>query len=298
MFADVKRWFVWSRPDDAARQYKWVVEPVREGFIARAGEFWRYRRILWFLSARTLKGAYQGMSLGIFWLFARPLLPVLISTFIFGRLLGVPSDGLPYFLFFLAGQASWHVFERSLMMTTRSLYQHQGMLKKVYFPRVMAPISSVSIAVAWFGSFMGLLLAGAVYYLWKDGVWYLHMGPQLLFVPLCTALSLLLAIGIGLWTSIWQLRIREMRYTIRYFTRFWSYLTPVIYPMSQVPPEHRWIIYANPMAPIVETFKWGLFGVGTFPAIPLLCATGVIACVLLAGLWYFHWAEAAAVDKM
>ena len=299
MFADVRRWFVWWRPDQASpRQYKWVIEPVGEGFFARVEEFWRYRRILWFLSMQAIKGAYQGYTLGIGWLFLRPLLPILISAFIFGRLLNVPSDGLPYFLFFLAGQATWHVFERSLLFTTRSLYSSQGMLKKVYFPRIMAPVSSVAISVVWFGTFMGLLVLAALYYLVKDGVWYIHMGPQLLVAPLCVAVSLVLAVGIGLFTSVLQLRFREMRYSIRYFTSFWSYLTPVIYPMSQIPPEHRWIIYANPMAPLVETFKWSLFGVGTVPFIPLLCSFGIILLVLIAGIWYFNWAESAAIDRM
>jgi lipopolysaccharide transport system permease protein len=221
-----------------------------------------------------------------------------ISAFIFGRLLQVPSDGLPYLLFFLAGQAIWHVFERSLLMVTRSLYQSQGMLKKVYFPRIMAPFAGLAISVVWFGTFLGLLILTAFYYLFKDGVWYLRFGPQLLVAPLCVAVSLLLSAGVGMFTSVWQLRFREMRYTIRYFTGFWSYLTPVIYPMSQVPPEHRWIIYLNPMAPLVETFKWSLFGIGTFPAIPLLCSIGVISLVLLAGIWYFSWVEQSTVDRL
>jgi len=243
MFTDVKRWFMWGRTEQSgASQYKWVIEPVGEGFVARVKEFWRYRRILWFLSVQQIKGSYQGYSLGIGWLFLRPLLPILISTFIFGNLLNVPSDGLPYFLFFLAGQASWHVFERSLLMVTRSLYQGQGMLKKVYFPRIMAPISSMAISVVWFGTFTGLLILAAFYYLFKDGVWYLRLGPQLLIAPLCVVASLVLSLGIGLFTSVLQLRFREMRYTLRYFTRFWSYLTPVIYPMSLVPPEHRWML--------------------------------------------------------
>jgi lipopolysaccharide transport system permease protein len=275
-----------------------VIEPSREGFVGRVQEFWRYRRVLWFLSGQQIKGAYQGYAMGIGWLFFRPLMPILISTFIFGKLLNVPSDGLPYFLFFLAGQASFHVFERSLMMVTRSLYQNQGMLTKVYFPRIMAVVASMGISLVWCGAFMGLLILATFYFLFKDGVWYIKMGPQLLVAPLVIVASLVLAVGIGLFTSVLQLRFREMRYTIRYFARFWSYLTPVIYPMSVVPPGQRWIIYLNPMAPIVETFKWSLFGIGTFPAIPLLSALIVIVIVLFAGIWYFNWMEGATVDRM
>jgi len=299
MIAAVRRWFLWGRSAEATdRSYTWVIEPVGEGFFARLKEFWRYRRILWFLSSRALKSRYEGMTLGPFWLFARPLLPIFIATFVFGRLLGVPSDGVPYFLFYLTGQASWYVFDRSLMMITRSLNTNQGLLKKVYFPRIMVPISSVSIALAYFVAFMGLMLVASIYYLVKDGVWYPRVGPQVLIAPLCTVLSLILALGVGLFTCVWQQRFREMRYTIRYFTMFWSYLTPVLYPLSQVPPEHRWILWANPMTPIVETFKWALLGIGTVPLVPLAWAAVVNTLVLLIGIWYFTWKEPATIDKM
>ena len=299
MLVDVRRWLFWTRTDHrASGTYKWVIQPSRPGLVGRIEEFWRYRRILYFLSYRTLRSQYEGSRFGVLWLFARPLLPILISTFIFGSLLQIPSDGVPYFIFFLAGQASWHTFERSLLFTSRGLSQNQGLLTKVYFPRVMAVFSSVTIAVAWFGAYFGLLILAAFYYLWKDHVWYLRFGPPLLLVPVVIALSLLLSIAIGLWTSVWQLRFREMRYTLRYFTRFWSYLTPVIYPMSQIPREHRWIVYANPMAPIVETFKWALLGIGEFPALPLLCAIGTTLLVLAGGLWYFSWAEASTADHL
>lgn len=299
MIAVVRRWLPWMRPQDASdRPYKWVIEPVREGFFARVREFWRYRRILWFLCSRAIKSRYEGMTLGPFWLFARPLLPIIISAFVFGGLLGVPSDGVPYFLFFLTGQAAWHVFDRSLMMVTRGLTINQNILKKVYFPRIMAPISAASIALTYFAAFMGMMIAAAFYYLFKDGIWYLRFGPELLLAPLVTLLSLVLAIGVGLFTSIWQLRFREMRYTIRYFTQFWLYLTPVIYPLSAVPPQHRWIMYANPMGPYVETFKWSVLGIGELPFVPLVCAGVTTTVVLLAGIWYFSWAEAAAIDKM
>jgi len=299
MFVAVRRWLFWTRTDRrAANTYKWLIEPSRPGLVGRIEEFWRYRRILYFLSSQTLRSQYQGSTFGILWLFGRPLLPILISTFIFGSLLQIPSDGVPYFIFFLAGQASWHTFERALLFTSRALSQNAGLLTKVYFPRVMTVISSVTIAVAWFASYFGLLVLGAFYYLWKDHVWYLRFSPTLLLVPVVMAMSLVLAIAIGLWTSVWQLRFREMRYTLRYFTRFWSYMTPVIYPLSQIPPQHRWIVYLNPMAPVVETFKWALLGIGEFPALPLLASVFITSLVLAGGLWYFHWAEASTADRM
>jgi lipopolysaccharide transport system permease protein len=276
----------------------WVIEPVREGVVARTRVFWLYRRILWFLASQQIKSTYQGMTLGPVWLVARPFLPVLINSLVFGGLLKVGSDGLPYFMFFCAGHGCWYVFERSLMMTTRSIDRNRGIIKKVYFPRVIAPISAVSTAVVYFAAFMALLLLGGFYYLWKDGVWYLRFGPELLLAPLTTAASLVLAIGIGMVTSLWQLRFKEMRYTIRYFAHFWSYVTPVIWSLSALPPQHRWVVYANPMAPIVATYRWALFGKGDLELLPLLSSAVSISAVLAIGLWYFNRAEGAAIDKM
>jgi lipopolysaccharide transport system permease protein len=299
MITAVRRWLPWTRPQVASdRPYQWVIEPVREGFFARTKEFWRYRRILWFLCSRALKSRYEGMTLGPLWLFVRPLAPIFIGAFVFGRLLGMPSDGVPYFLFFLTGQAAWHVFDRSLMMVTRGLSINQGILKKVYFPRLMAPISAASIGLTYFAAFMAMLIVAAFFYLFKDGIWYLQAGPQLLLAPLSALLALILAIGVGLFATIWQTRFREMRYTIRYFTQFWMYLTPVFYPLSQVPPQYRWIMYVNPMGPIVETFKWSMLGIGELPVVPLGCSVVITLVVLLAGIWYFSWAEAGAIDKM
>ena len=281
-----------------SRADKWVVEPRRMGVFARVEELWRYRRVLWFLATRSSKRLYQKTTLGVFWLFARPLAPLFISTLIFGRLLNVPSDGLPYFLFFLAGSASWNLFERSLMWATRSLDQNKGVLKKVYFPRLIVPIASVSPALMDFLIFMALLAVSFVYYRFKDGVWYFAFGPGNIAALFALVLSVFFAIAVGLWTSVLNARHRDVRYTLRYVTRFWSYATPVFYAMSQVPEKYKWLVYANPMAPIVETFKWGLLGVGTFPALPLLSAIGVTLLTFAGGFWYFGRAEAVSIDKM
>ena len=260
-------WFsaVWRRlwPAQAGGPSDWEIAPVAMGFQARIEEVWRYRKLWWFFASRLVTRKYQGTTLGVFWLFWRPLGPVLISTFIFGKFLKVPSDGLPYFLFFLTGTSIWLLFERSLLWVTRSVDMNKGIIKKLYFPRVIVPASAAAPGFVDFFLYMGLILVGAGYYLYKDHRWYLAFGPGWLVAFLAAFGAVLLATAVGLFTSVWQVRHKEVRYGLRYFTRFWMYVTPVIYPMSQVPPHLRWVIYLNPMAALVETFKWGLLGVGT-----------------------------------
>lgn len=277
---------------------KWSIDAGKQGFRERILEFWRYRRIFVYFAKQAVTRTYQGTTLGIFWLFARPLMPIFIGAFIFGRFLGVPSEGIPYFLFFLTGQVTWMLFERSLIWVTRSLDQQKSLIKKMYFPRMIVPFAAVSPAVVNYGIYMLLFLGTLLYYLAKTGTWYLVISPRLLMAPVAIALAIWFAVGVGLWTSVLQARFRDLRFTLRYVTRFWFYLTPVIYPVSEVPPEYLWMIYVNPMAPIVETFKWATLGVGGFYPIALLSSFAVSTVVFAGGVWYFGQSEAVAVDKL
>ena len=276
----------------------WVVEPIGAGPGAAVKELWRYRRLLAFFSVQAIKGLYEGTSLGIFWLFARPLLPIFISSFVFGSLLKIPSDGLPYFLFFLTGMSVWMFFDRSLLWVTRSLDQQKNMIKKLYFPRLLVPVSAMAPAAVYFGIYMTIIVGASVYYLATTGTWYLSLGPGWLVAFGAALLATMMAMAVGLFTCVWQLRFKEIRFGLRYFTGFWFYLTPVIYPMSQVPENRQWIIYLNPMASVVETFKCGLLGVGELPIRPLLSSTGMIIVLTAVGVWYFNRSEATSVDQM
>jgi lipopolysaccharide transport system permease protein len=280
------------------RKTKWVIVPQQPGLWSRLRELWDFRLILWFLASRTVVAMYEGTFLGKLWLFLRPLAPLIISAFVFGRLLNVPSGGVPYFLFFLTGLTTWHLFERSLLWVTRSLDMNKGLVKKVYFPRLIVPMSSVAPAVLELSIYTALLAGALLYYLVKDGRWYLVFGPQLLLAPVLIVLTVLLSIGLGFFTSVWQVRARDVRMTLRYVLRFWSYLTPVLYPLSLVPPEYRWLIYVNPMAPIVEAYKWSVLGIGELHLPALASGIGVIAVSLVVGAWYFSRSEENSIDKL
>jgi len=278
---------------------QWVIAAdTREGLVARVREIWRYRRILWFLAERRIKDRYEDTTLGKFWLFARPLMPIFISTVIFGRLLGVPSDGVPYFLFFLAGSSCWRIFERSVQWSTRSLDQNRGLIKKVYFPRLIAPIASVAPALTEFGVLFALLVISCGVYWIHDGRLYLRIGVPMVAALLAVMLAMLLAIAVGLWTSVLQVKHKDVQYSIRYFTQLWQYVTPVLFPLSSVPEKYRLIFFVNPMTPVVEMYKWGLLGIGEFPGAELALGIGVLVVVLAGGAIYFNSSEATSVDRL
>jgi lipopolysaccharide transport system permease protein len=309
MLLALRRWLGLSVPvvgeaDGVAdrKQQKWVIEPARVGLIARAEELWRYRRILWFFASRRINERYEDATLGRFWMFAQPLAPILISTLIFGSMLRVPSEGVPYFLFFLTGMSCWRIFERGVLRVTRSLDQNRGLIKKVYFPRLIAPISSAAPALTEFGVFFALLVATCIYYFVKDGVFYLRLGPQLLVGVLAVAMAAFLSVSVGLWTSVMQVRHKDVQYSIRYFMQLWHYVTPVIFPLSELlkvlPPQLHFVPYLNPMSPVVEMYKWGVLGIGHVSPSGVL--TGVLISLVIfgSGVVYFNRSEAASVDKL
>ena len=309
MLLALRRWLGLGAPvtegvDPAVdrKTQKWVIEPARVGLIARAEELWRYRRILWFFASRRVKERYEDKTLGKFWMFAQPLAPILISTVIFCSMLQVPSDGVPYFLFFLAGMSCWRIFERGVIRVTRSLEQDRALIKKVYFPRLIAPISSIAPSLTEFGVLFALLILTCVYYFVKDGVFYLRLGPQILVAFFAVALAAFLSISVGLWTTVMQTRHKDVQFSIRYFMQLWFYLTPVIFPLSKLlsilPPQLHFIAYLNPMSPVVEMYKWGLLGIGGFSATGLVVGLLTTLAIFSGGVVYFNRSEAASVDRL
>jgi lipopolysaccharide transport system permease protein len=285
--------------EDRRREHEtWIIEPIRVGAWARALELWRYRRIIWFLSRQAVKDRYSGMTLGVAWLFIRPLAPMFIGTVIFGRFLNVPSQGIPYFLFFLSGSSCWRVFERTILWATRSLEQHRGLLKKIYFPRLAAPIASAAPAVVEFSIFLGLIVFACVYYFWKDGVFYLRVGLPAIVALFAGLVGICFGVSVCLFTSVMQLKHRDVGYTVRYLTPVWMYVTPVIYPLEHVPERYRWIISLNPMAGIVEAFKWGMLGIGDPPGSEFLYSVLATVVVMSVGIWFFTSSEAGSVDRL
>lgn len=277
----------------------WLIEPRQYGVFERAREVWAYRYLWWYFASNAVRDMYRKSMFGWLWLVMRVAAPIGLSALIFGGVLSVPSQGIPYFLFFLCGTTTWMLFERSLLVVTRSIEQNRRLITKVYFPRLILPMSSVAPALMYLSILLVTTVIAVVYYHQRDGVWWIKVGPRLLASVAAIFLSLFFAISVGLWTSVLQARYRDIRYGLRYVMPFWFYFTPVIYPLEHIPEKWRWVVAINPMSPIVELYKWGALGeAGSLTPAGISMSLALISLTFVVGMWFFNREEAASIDKL
>jgi lipopolysaccharide transport system permease protein len=278
---------------------EWVIEPRGAGLVARSRELVRSGHLFRHFAMETLRRRYKKTVLGWVWILIKALLPVLINTLVFNGLARIDSGPVPYFLFLTVGFAIWALFAESLMWTTRSLQMFGKLLAKLYFPRLILPPATMALACVNFAIYIGIFVATAFYYLASDGVWYLSLDVRIIYSVAAVLMCMGLALGLGLFTSVLGAETRDLRFTLPFILQFWFILTPVAYPLSLVSERWWWTTYANPMTPVVQLFRAGLFGqeLGLAP-VQVLVAAGAIALVLASGLWFFSRAEATAVDRL
>jgi lipopolysaccharide transport system permease protein len=276
----------------------WEIEPRQHGVFDRARELWRYRYLWWFFAADTMTSQFRRSKLGWVWLLLRVAGPVGLNAVVFGGMLGVESGGPPYFLFFLCGTTTWVLFERSLLFVTRSLEQNRKLITKVYFPRLILPMSAIAPGLLYLLILLIVTVGTVIYYYRHEGLWYITLRPELLAAVAAIGLSLAFTVAVGLWTSVLQARYRDIRYGLRYVMPFWMYFTPIIYPVTAIPEKWRWLVALNPMAPIVELYKWGTLGHAHLSLSHLVSALVLITITMISGMWFFNREEAASIDKL
>ena len=276
---------------------QWEATPRYPGPLATVGEVWRYRRLLGFVGDRALRKIYRRTVLGWLWVFINPLFPIALRAVVFGALLGVGSDGIPYFLFLLAGTVVWEAFAASLIWGTRSLEMHGDLSDQIYHPRALLPFGNMTPALLNVGLKIGVLVLAALFYAIRDDRFYVRTDVGLLWAFAALFLALFLALAISFFTSIWGQATRDMRFALNQLLSIWYLLTPVLYPLSQVPETHRDWMLLNPLAIIVETFKWGLFGVGHFYPDAFGATALAVTTLFLAGLIYFSGSEARTIAE-
>ena len=266
-----------------------VVRPTAGSVSLRLAELWEYRELLYFLVWRDVKVRYKQTVLGVAWAVIQPLMTMVVFSIFFGRLAKMPSDGLPYPIFAYCALLPWQLFAGALGEAGQSLIGNQNLIKKVYFPRLVIPLASVMTGLVDFAIAFGVLVGMMVYY----GVapsWAMLTLPA--FVVLCVATAL----GVGLWLSALSVEYRDVRYTIPFLTQFWLFATPVAYPASLVPDAWRPLMGLNPMAGVVEGFRWALLGTANPPLSVMSVSIATTAVILLSGLFYFRRMERTFAD--
>lgn len=266
-----------------------VIEP-RTGYVQVGWrEIWAARELFYFLAWRDLKTRYAQTAVGAGWALMQPLLSTLIFTLVFSYLAKVPSDGLPYPLFAFAAILPWSLFARSLERSTLSVVTEGGLIKKVYFPRLIIPISATFINLVDFAIGF-LILIGMM-------VWY-HVVPYwtVVFLPLFVVVALLTALSVSLWLSALNVKYRDVASIVPLMTQLWMFASPVLYPASLVPESIRWFYGLNPMAGVIEGFRWTLLGKAPPDWSMVGVSLGVVTTLLLGGVMFFRRVERTFAD--
>jgi len=265
------------------------IEPSSGWVSLRLGELWEYRELLYFLVWRDIKVRYKQTALGAAWAILQPVLTMVVFSVFFGRLAKVPSDGIPYPVFALAALVPWQLFAYSVSESTNSLVVSQNLIKKVYFPRLVIPVASVLAGLVDFAISFVALVGLMTYY----GI---RPTAAIAILPLFILLAVASALCVGLWLSALNVQFRDVRYTIPFLTQFWMFVTPVAYPSSLIPGKWRTVFGLNPMAGVVEGFRWALLGKATSLGPLLAVSIGVVVVLLFGGLVYFRRMESTFAD--
>lgn len=245
---------------------------------------WQYRELILFYAVRDIKVRYKQTFLGASWAILQPILTMVVFSIFFGRLAGVPSDGLPYPIFSFCALLPWQLFAFALTQSSNSLVQEAQVITKVYFPRLIFPLASVIAGLVDFAIAFVVLLGMMIYY----GI---VPGRAMVTLPLFVVLAVAAALSVGLWLSALNVKYRDVRYTIPFLTQLWLFVTPVAYSSSLVPPGWKMLYGLNPMVGVVDGFRWALLGKSPPPGSMLIVSIVATLLLLAGGLLYFRRME-------
>jgi lipopolysaccharide transport system permease protein len=266
-----------------------IIAPSSSWTALRLGELWTYRELLYALVAREVRVRYKQTAVGAAWAIIQPISTMIVFSVFFGRLAGIPSEGVPYPLFALCALVPWQLFAYTLTESSNSVVTNQRLITKVYFPRLMMPMSAVGVGLVDFAVAFAILVVMAAFY----GV---VPGITLLTIPIWTLLAVLTALAVGLWLSALNALYRDVRYTLPFITQLWLFATPVAYPSTLVPEGWRAWYALNPMVGVVDGFRWGLLGVGEPPVVTVAVSAVTVAGLLVGGLLFFRRMERIFAD--
>lgn len=273
-----------------------VIRPRRSIFHVDIKAIWEYRDLLTMFVRRDIVVVYKQTILGPLWFFVQPILTTLIYILVFGRIAKISTDGVPMILFYLSGIIMWNYFSECFNITAKTFTENANIFGKVYFPRLIMPLSKVISGLIKFGIQFVLFLAVYFYFLFKTNT--VHPNFNLLLVPYLVALMAMLGLGFGIIFTSLTTKYRDLNFLIAFGVQLLMYATPVIYPVSAIPDKYKLLIMANPMTPIMETFKNAFLGAGHVSTGGILYATLFTFTVLLLGILIFNKTEQNFIDTV
>ena len=309
------------------------LRPSRGWSALNLADLWRYRELIYFLIWRDIKVRYKQTALGALWAIIQPIVTMIVFTFFFGRLARVSSEDIPYPLFSFAGLLPWGLFSKALADAGHSMLANRNMITKVYFPRLVIPMSTVLSGVVDFAIAFVVLIGLMLYYNGRpvqatqtspapvvasapaqasqtDGepapatspapaeVYRIQLTPALLTLPLFLLLALVTALGVGLWLSALNVIYRDVNQVLPFLTQIWLFLTPIAYSSKMISAKWQMVYALNPMAGVVEGFRWALLGTQTPPGLTLAISTAIALITLVTGLFYFRRMERTFADQI
>lgn len=268
------------------------IAPPRGWIDLNLSELWAARELLYFFVWRDIKIRYKQTVIGAAWAVLQPFLTMLVFWLFFGTLAHIPSQGLPYPIFYYSALLPWTYFAASLLNATNTIVENQRVITKVYFPRLALPLSAVFSGLVDFAISFLMFVALLAYY---------HIRPTLaiFWMPVFLLMAVLTALGMGLWLSALNAIYRDVRYVVPFLVQFWMFASPVVYPSSLVSakwPKWAWLYGLNPMVGVIEGFRWSIAGSGHPPGRLVLASAGVVLVILLSGLAYFQKMETTIAD--
>ena len=254
-------------------------------------DLWIYRELIFFLVWRDIKVRYKQTLLGATWAIIQPIMTMLVFTFLFGKIAKMPTDGIPYPIFSYTALLPWGLFTTALNQGSRSLTAHNNMITKVYFPRLVLPLASVLGGMIDFAIAFLILIVLMIYY-------QVTPTATIWTLPLFLLLAIVTALGVSLWLSAINVKYRDVNYALPFLTQFWLFVTPVAYSSKVISDKWQIVYSLNPMAGVVNGFRWALLGTPTGPNLQLLVSTAIAMVVLISGLFYFRSMERTFADMI
>jgi len=269
------------------------IKPSKGLAALNLNDLWLYRELIYFMIWREVKVRYKQTMLGATWAIIQPVLTMIVFTFLFGRIAKLPTDGnIPYPIFSYTALLPWNLFVNALNQASRSLTSNQNMVSKIYFPRLVLPLASILSGLVDFVIAFIILIGLMIYY---------HVMPSINVIwalPLFLLLAIVAALGVALWLSAINVQYRDVNYALPFMTQFWLFATPVAYSSQLISPKWQLVYSLNPMAGVVNGFRWALLGVGNGPDAGLWISVAIAILILIGGLFYFRNMEKTFADTI